>query len=365
MVLTFPHLGNVYIAAKALFDGLGVEYVVPPMSSRKSLEIGCLYAPEEMCYPFKISLGNYIQSIEKGADTVLITGSCGPCRFGEYCELQMKILKKLGYDVDFIVIDDPSDIGIDELLKRFAKVASGSKKTTSEKIKAAYASIRIMNLIDSVEAKARWLAGCEQNRGECRTLLNSCKNEALNESEPDKVERIIAFYKNRLNNLKLDRTKDPIRISIIGEIYTIIEPFSNLFIEDKLMDLGVSTYRRLTPSWWVKSMLLRPLKLNDIDIKKASRKYIPLCIGGHARECAGEAVLAKKHNFDGAIQVLPMGCMPEIVSKAVLPTISKDFDMPIMTLVVDEMTGEAGYMTRLEAFTDLLERRRSNVLSGS
>ena len=36
-----------------------------------------------------------------------------------------------------------------------------------------------------------------------------------------------------------------------------------------------------------------------------------------------------------------------------------------MSLVVDEMTGEAGLVTRIEAFIDLLERKRDNVLSGS
>jgi hypothetical protein len=30
MKATFPHLGNVYIAVKALFDGLGIDYVIPP-----------------------------------------------------------------------------------------------------------------------------------------------------------------------------------------------------------------------------------------------------------------------------------------------------------------------------------------------
>jgi len=55
--------------------------------------------------------------------------------------------------------------------------------------------------------------------------------------------------------------------------------------------------------------------------------------------------------------------MPEIVSKSILPTISNDKDFPIMSLVVDEMTGEAGFVTRIEAFLDLLERRRSDVLS--
>jgi len=52
--------------------------------------------------------------------------------------------------------------------------------------------------------------------------------------------------------------------------------------------------------------------------------------------------------------------MPEIVAESILPTIQKDYDIPILTLVVDEMTGEAGYLTRLEAFVDLLKKRRED-----
>jgi predicted nucleotide-binding protein (sugar kinase/HSP70/actin superfamily) len=103
--------------------------------------------------------------------------------------------------------------------------------------------------------------------------------------------------------------------------------------------------------------------INSKDIRRASKEYLPLCVGGHARECIGEAVLAQQEGFDGAIQIFPMGCMPEIVAKSILPAISKEKDFPIMTLVVDEMTGEAGYITRIEAFIDLLERRKENVLS--
>jgi predicted nucleotide-binding protein (sugar kinase/HSP70/actin superfamily) len=131
------------------------------------------------------------------------------------------------------------------------------------------------------------------------------------------------------------------------------------------MDYGVSIKRELSPSWWVKNTVLSPIKLNSLNIRRASREYLPLYIGGHARECIGEAVLAKEKGFDGAIQIFPMGCMPEIVSKAILPTISKDKNFPILTLVVDEMTGEAGYVTRIEAFLDLLERRKEYVLYGS
>jgi predicted nucleotide-binding protein (sugar kinase/HSP70/actin superfamily) len=176
--------------------------------------------------------------------------------------------------------------------------------------------------------------------------------------------KLLINYRTRINNIEVDKQKNPIKIAIIGEIYTVIEPFSNLYIEDKLMDYGVSTQRRLTPSWWVKHTAFAPTKMNSLAIKRAAKEYLSLNIGGHARECIGEAMLAIEEKCDGAIQIFPMGCMPEIVSKSILPKISKDKDFPIMTLVVDEMTGEAGYITRIEAFVDLLERRRdSNALS--
>jgi len=64
--------------------------------------------------------------------------------------------------------------------------------------------------------------------------------------------------------------------------------------------------------------------------------------------------------------------MPEIVAESILPAVERDYNIPILTLIIDEMTGEAGYMTRIEAFVDLLRKRRERgeiaenlVLSGN
>lgn len=172
MKITFPHMGNVHLAAKALFDGLGIDYVIPPPISKLSLEIGSLHSPEEICLPFKIMIGNYIEAIEQGADTVILTGSCGPCRFGEYSEMQMNLLKKLGHKLDFIVIDTPGDIGIRELYNRINKISLNSSKSKYQQLKALYDSLKVMNLIDDIEAKLHYLAGYEKVKGECKRLLN-------------------------------------------------------------------------------------------------------------------------------------------------------------------------------------------------
>ncbi len=364
MKATFPHMGNVYFAAKALFDGLGIEYVIPPKNNKNALDIGSLHSPDEICLPFKIMIGNYVQAIEQGADTVIFVGSCGPCRLGEYCELQINLMKKLGYDLNFIVIDYPKDIGIKELFRRVNKISSVSRKKASEKFKALSDAVKVQNLIDKIEEMAHIYAGYERNQGECKSLLNECKSKAMECKNPKEMIKILKCYKNKLNHILVDINKNPLKIAVIGEIYTVIEPYSNFYIEDKLMDYGVSSKRELTPSWWVKNAALSTLKLNSLTIRRNAKKYLPVQIGGHAIECVGEAVTAAKEGFDGAIQIFPLGCMPEIVSKSILPTISKDLDFPLMTLVVDDMTGEAGYITRIEAFIDMLERRRQNVLSG-
>lgn len=363
MKATFPHMGNVYLAAKALLDGLGIDYVIPPQNNKTALDIGSLHSPEEICLPFKIMIGNYVQAIEQGADTVIFVGSCGPCRLGEYCELQINLMKKLGYNLNFIVIDYPKDIGIKELFKRVNKIAEVSQKKAHEKFKALSYAIRVINLIDVIEEMAHMYAGYERNKGECKNLLNECKREAMKSSSPMEMIQILKRFKEKLSHISVDINRNPLHIAIIGEIYTVIEPYSNFYIEDKLMDYGISTTRGLTPSWWVKNAALSPLKINSLTIRKNAKKYLPLPIGGHAVECIGEAVTASNDGFDGAIQIFPMGCMPEIVSKSILPTVSKDLDFPVMSLVVDDMTGEAGYITRIEAFIDLLERRRDDVLS--
>jgi predicted nucleotide-binding protein (sugar kinase/HSP70/actin superfamily) len=365
MKITFPHLGNIYLAAKALFDGLGIDCIIPPFNSNEALELGSKFSPEEMCLPYKIMMGNYLQSIERGADTILIVGSCGPCRFGEYCELQMNALKKIGHELEFIVMDSPFDIGKQEFLNRLYKISKNSTKSKTQKVKALQVAYNVIDLIEKIESKVHYLTGFEVNKGDFKRLLKECKKEAENAITPAHMVNILKDYKSKIKEIPINKHKSPIKIAIIGEIYTVIEPFSNLYIEDKLMDYGVSTKRMLTPSWWVKDTALKCFNLNSIDMRIASREYLPHYIGGHARECIGEVLLAQKNNFHGAIQIFPMGCMPEIVSKAILPAISNDKDFPIMTLVVDEMTGEAGYITRIEAFVDLLERRQTNVLYGS
>jgi predicted nucleotide-binding protein (sugar kinase/HSP70/actin superfamily) len=351
-------MGNSCLAAKTLFDGLQIPYVIPEKNDKRTLQRGSYLSPEEICLPFKIMMGNYIESIERGADTILITGSCGPCRFGEYCELQMKILKRQGLNIDIIVIDSPSDIGRDAFWSRIKKISQESRPNRTVKLNALRRALKVLSLADKIDAKAHFLAGYEAEKGECKRLLKCCETRVINCDEPARVQKMLEFYDKKLDKIEVEKTKNPLKVALIGEIYSMIEPFSNLYIEEKLMDYGVSTTRLITPSWWMKDLLLKPLKLNSLNVRRAANKFLPVGVGGHARESVAHAVLSKEKGVDGVLQIYPLGCMPEIIAKSILPIIQRDKDMPVMSLVIDEMTGETGYVTRIEAYLDMLMAKK-------
>ena len=77
MKLTFPHMGNLWLVAQTLFESLGIDVVVAPENSKRTLDLGTKLSPESACLPLKLNLGNFMEAAEKGAE-VLITGNLGP-----------------------------------------------------------------------------------------------------------------------------------------------------------------------------------------------------------------------------------------------------------------------------------------------
>ena len=46
------------------------------------------------------------------------------------------------------------------------------------------------------------------------------------------------------------------------------------------------------------------------------------------------------------------------MTQNIFPKMREDTNLPILTLIMDEQTGRAGYNTRLEAFVDLMRRKK-------
>jgi predicted nucleotide-binding protein (sugar kinase/HSP70/actin superfamily) len=130
----------------------------------------------------------------------------------------------------------------------------------------------------------------------------------------------------------------------------------------KLNDIGVQVETPITLRRYIDvGVKLNPFKKFHYEHSvHAAKPYVQHRCGGETQENLGDVITYKKDGWDGIVHLYPFTCMPEIISRSIFPQISKEYDMPVMSLVLDEHTGEAGVQTRLEAFIDLLARKRES-----
>lgn len=357
MIITFPHLGNTYICAKVLLDEFKLDYIIPSFNSKRAIELGSRHCPECACLPLKINIGNYIESYEKGADTILMAGGYGPCRFGYYCEIEKEIMADIGKKMNMLTLEAPDNDFL-ELIRRISSLSKGFKpfKTIQVLFKATRTSINVDKL-EKLSFKKRCI---ELNKGETDKIYDEFRARALNSVGYKEISKLIKETVYKLNKVKTNDNKRPLKVGIVGEIYTTIDSSTNFNIESKLGNMGVLVDRAVTVSGWIVEHMLKNAVpfLKDKRYKHAAKPYLKAMIGGHAQETIGNTVLYNKLGYDGIIQIYPLTCMPEIVAQSILTVVSNDLDIPVLTLLIDEMTGEAGYLTRVEAFVDMLEIRR-------
>lgn len=351
MKVSFPHMGNYYPAFKSLMENLGCEVLVPPSTSRKTMELGARYAPEFSCLPFKINLGNYIEALDLGADVLFQAGRAGPCRYGLYGEVQKEILEDLGYNFRM------QELFPEFSLFSFIKGLKGlnPEATIFQMAKAALITIKKINLIDEMEHLVRKLRAYEVKKGEADKVFT----KALERVDEARTLREIRAARRRIlkrfRAIKKDETRSPLKIAIVGELYVVMEPFSNSDIERKLGQMGVEVFRPLCLSQILRHVLFF---WEYRDITRKGREFIDYELGAHGGHSVGHTVEFSKKDFQGVIHIYPLGCLPEVSARSILDKVREKLNIPLMHLSFDEQTGEAGIQTRLEAFIEMLERKK-------
>ncbi|MEJ2248282.1 MAG: acyl-CoA dehydratase activase-related protein [Candidatus Lokiarchaeota archaeon] len=135
MKVTFPRMGNSWPAFKTLIETLGVEVVLPDITSRQSVKFGVKHSPEFVCFPFKPTLGDLRNALDKGADTIVMAIDCGPCRFGFYASVQERILRDVGYDNFRLIPLDQADLLEFKWVKTLFEVSPKPQKEYLEHMK--------------------------------------------------------------------------------------------------------------------------------------------------------------------------------------------------------------------------------------
>jgi predicted nucleotide-binding protein (sugar kinase/HSP70/actin superfamily) len=353
MRVTFPHLGNLWIPVKAFLSSLGHDVITPPPTTKRTLSIGASHTPDGACLPLKVTMGNFIESAELGADTILMAGGIGPCRLGYYCELQRRALARAGCNAQLIVVEPPrSDF------RGFASVVRTIRRRATlgqilEASRLAWAKFGAVDALDQAANMARWRevspGGVDACIGRGLALLDAAET-------CDDVRDVAEQTLRDVEGCTEVTLRQAVRVGVVGEIYVVMEPAVNMDVCRKLGRLGAQVVQPLTFSHWIESHVVCDIArwIPRPDVLSWSRPYLRHFVGGHGVESVGHSVEMARLGLDGVVHLAPMTCMPEIVAQSILPSVSLAEGIPIMSLAVDEHTADVGFDTRLEAFVDLL-----------
>lgn len=347
MKVTFAQMGNYSIAIKDLIEKLGCQFVAPDPTNQETVKEGVQIAPETICFPCKLNLGNYLSAIRNGADTILMFDSQGQCRFRYYGMLQRKILKDYGYQVSFVIFS-ARDF--------WSQMDCLGHVSAWQKINIFRSVWKKIKTIELIEDLAKFYRPREIDRGETDKIMKEC----LEKMDQIKTLRQLARYKyqvgQKFGQIKINPQKDILKVGIIGEIFTVIDEFTNQKIESVLGKLGAEIHRDLTLSTFIKHSLS---PWHNWQVKKQAKGYLDFIVGGHGLESVTDMLGYAKKEFDGVIHLWPFGCMPEITVRPILDKIKQDSGLPLLGLSLDEQSGQAGLQTRLEAFVDLMRSKKN------
>jgi predicted nucleotide-binding protein (sugar kinase/HSP70/actin superfamily) len=356
MKMTAPYLGILHRAWGPVLKKAGVEIIYPPKPTKRTLDLGTKHAPEFACFPFKVTLGSMMEALELGADTIFMIGGWGPCRFGYYDVIQEQILKDLGYQ--FVMGSANNPDALRDMVDLMQKI-SGSKSRLN--LYRIFFSILIrLSVLDWTVKKYFRTKPYEWISGDADRIMERALDLVEHSFSIPRILNSASLIYIWFQKMKKRTDIKPLRVGVVGELFTVLDPSANMGIDMWLARRGVEVLKAVCLSDYANDRFrFKPFRRNQFKLSsRYARPYLRYHVGGESIESVGKTVYYAKHGVDGVIHIFPFTCMPELVAQTILTKVQKDLDIPVLTLIIDEHTAAGGVETRLEAFMDLLERRR-------
>jgi predicted nucleotide-binding protein (sugar kinase/HSP70/actin superfamily) len=360
MKVTFPHLGTMHIFCKAIAETAGIPYIVPPETSRRTLSLGALHSNECICLPFKIILGNFIEALRMGADTIVMVGSGPPCRLGLYDLVQKVILQDLGFRYRWLTI--PPRLTWEAIWKNHEETKELRKELSLQNILlfpyGLWMGWKKMTACETLEQLAMKVRPREMKKGETQRRLKKVLSWVDEAKTPKALEEALRSGRDLLRKMEQDDSRLSLKVAIVGELYTVMDPHINRGVEQRLGELGVE----VTRTSWFSNHIRRSLRKGKVDDRirflEASKIYLGYDVGAECNVSIGEAILRSREGYDGVVHLMPFACMPETTASGILTKVGKDWNIPILTITLDEQEIEGRIETLLEAFVEMLLWKR-------
>lgn len=310
---------NNYPFYYGFFTSLGYEIVLSDKTTTKLINDGSACVVSDTCLPIKVFVGHLINLLDKGIDIIFVPS------------LQ---------SVDYKINNCSKIRGLPEIIRNvidrpFTMIEPTLDKTEGLGLKDfCYETAKQLGITDEILIDKSIKTGWEYyNR-----FLKIAK------SGISQTEAISATIENKEVHKKMELVK-PISVVIMAHGYNLYDERISMKLLDKLEKMNVKVYTSLNITKEDAINSLHELDeiqywANELDLTGTAAYYLI------------------NNSVDGIVALSAFGCGPDSLMVDEIQYHASLRNMPMIHLTIDEHTGEAGFVTRIEAFVDMLSRRK-------
>jgi len=317
---------NYYPFWYGFFGNLGIETVLSDKTTKKLVSDGSALVVSETCLPVKIYMGHVLNLIDKKGVDIIYSPSIQSISQKIYNCSKIRGLPDLVRNVvkrDFLLVEPTLD----------------KSEKNQGFYEYLYESVAPLGITDKRAIKQASKVGWAYQND----FIGMAKDgmhpvEAMENALKGKV-----IIRSRKNN-------HPVNIAILSHGYNLYDDHVSMKIFKKLenMDIKVHVSDNLSNAEKTEGLSVLNTNLywaNELEITGAAGSFMT------------------NKNIDGIITLTAFGCGPDSLMIERITRYAKRLQKPLLNLTVDEHTGEAGFITRIEAFTDMLFRKkRANII---
>ncbi|HEY8909779.1 MAG TPA: acyl-CoA dehydratase activase-related protein [Desulfosporosinus sp.] len=314
------------------FHRLGIELVTSPPTHRQIMEQGLKKASDETCLPLKLMAG-HIQALQD-VDAIFLP------RMVSVEENTYNCPKFLGIP-ESLLPAVPPEMPVLSVVLNWRK---GKRQVLKDLL---HFGVQLGK--SKAEIRKAFIEGQEwQNRYQDSKGAGWDFEDSLREIEDARKGLTLsqrAVESGSIPSISV-RANDSnrLRISLIGHSYLTLESYANLNILQRLREKAEVTLTE---------------HVNREDVKVHLLGMRKKLFWSHAKQIFGSGnKFVKDPQIDGIIYLSCFGCGTDSMVQELLARIAREQHKPYMVVTLDEHSGEAGLVTRLEAFLDMVERRK-------
>lgn len=302
-----------YPGWEAFFRALGVDVVLSDETTKLILDRGVRDAVDEACLPVKLYLGHLANLRDKKVDCIFAPRVVSVERKKFLCPKFLGLPEMARFCVP----------GLPELLDVEINVHQKYRETRKGLAKLAARFDRRPWAVRNALRKAK----AAQEAYEARLRQGSTPRDIFSDREK--------------------QAEGKVRVAVMGHAYNLNDPYISMNLIEKLREMGAEV---------VTSEMLRPQ-----EIQQGARCLEKDIFWTFGKELMGSAFhLLDKGEIHGMVLVASFGCGPDsLICELVERVYKREKKVPVLMLTLDEHTGQAGVVTRLEAFVDMLRWREA------